>query len=66
MTKLEAVTMALTIVNECDKHETEGGSCRNCVFGIRNEDGGYAHCMVSQGNDIPHDWIIKDKVNAML
>ena len=60
MTKLEAVTMALTIVNECNKHEIEGGSCNKCVFGINGE------CMVSSGNDIPHDWIIKDRIEAKL
>ena len=66
MTKLEAVTMALKIVNECDKHDTEGGSCMNCVFGIRNGDGKSAHCMVSEGNDIPHNWTIKDKLRELL
>lgn len=65
MTKLEAVTMALTIVNECDKHETEGNSCSKCVFGIKKNNV-YAECMVSKGNDIPHDWIIKDKIGDKL
>lgn len=60
MTKLEAITMALTIVNECNKHETEGNSCSECIFGINGE------CMVSGGNDIPHTWNIKDKINDKL
>lgn len=60
MTKLEAVTMALTIVNECNKHETEGNSCSKCIFGINSE------CMVSSGNDIPHTWNIKDKITDKL
>lgn len=65
MTKLEAVTMALTIVNECNKHEIEGGSCSKCVFGIKKNNE-YAECIVSNGNDIPHDWIIKDRIEAKL
>jgi hypothetical protein len=65
MTKLEAITMALTIVNECNKHEIEGNSCSKCVFGIKRNNE-YAECMVSNGNDIPHDWIIKDRIDAKL
>jgi hypothetical protein len=49
----------LEIVTECDKHDTEGGSCNACPFGHE------ATCLVSSGNDIPHDWSIKDKLREI-
>ena len=61
MTKLEAIRIMLEIVTECDKHDTEGGNtCTTCPFG---NDKGY--CLVSAGNDIPHDWQIKDKLREI-
>lgn len=59
MTKLEAIRLMLEIVTECDKHDTEGGSCNACPFGHE------ATCLVSSGNDIPHDWSIKDKLREI-
>ena len=62
MTKLEAIRLLLGIVNECDKYDSEGGNtCRTCVFGDKN--GG---CLASAGNDIPHDWHIKDKLRELI
>lgn len=60
MTKLKAVTLALKIVNECQKHDTDGGSCRECPF-----DGGNGHCMVSAGNDIPMNWSAVDRLREV-
>lgn len=59
MTKLKAVTLALKIVNECQKHETDGGSCRECPFGENGQ------CMVSAGNDIPTNWNAVDKLREV-
>jgi hypothetical protein len=60
MTKLEAIRIMLEIVTECDKYDTEGGNtCRNCPFGHEDT------CLVSAGNDIPHDWQIKDKLREI-
>lgn len=59
MTKLEAIKLMLEIITECDKHNEEGDSCYNCPFGY----GGT--CLVSDGNDVPHDWRIKDKLREI-
>lgn len=60
MTKLEAIRIMLKIVTECDKHDSESCSCASCPFG--NSEG---YCMVSAGNDIPHNWNIKDKLREI-
>ena len=57
MTKLEAIRIMLEIVTECDRQDSEGGTCRTCPFG---DDSG--SCMASTGTDIPHDWTIKNKL----
>ena len=60
MTKLEAIRIMLEIVTECDKYDTEGGNtCNTCPFGHEGT------CLVSAGNDIPHDWHIKDKLREI-
>lgn len=59
MTKLEAIRIMLEIVTECDKTDAEGGGCKTCPFGHENE------CLASAGNDIPHDWNIKDKLREI-
>ena len=59
MTKLEAIKLMLEIITECDKHNEEGDSCPNCPF----SDG--QNCLASSGNDIPHDWRIKDKLREI-
>ena len=62
MTKLEAIRLMLTIVTECDRYDSEGGNtCTSCPFG--SNDG---YCLVSDGNDIPHNWKIKDKLRELL
>ena len=58
MTKLEAIKIMLEIVTECDKQDTEGGGCKTCPFGRGNT------CLVSEGNDIPAHWHIKDMLNG--
>lgn len=61
MTKLEAIRIMLEIVTECDKYDSEGGNtCKICPF-VNGE----GLCMVSAGNDIPHDWNIKDKLREI-
>lgn len=60
MTKLEAIRIMLEIVTECDKHDSEGNSCKTCPFG--SDEGS---CMASAGNCIPHDWDIKDKLRGI-
>jgi hypothetical protein len=60
MTKLEAIRIMLEIVTECDKYDSEGNSCKTCPFG--SDEGS---CMVSEGNDIPHNWQIKDKLREI-
>lgn len=60
MTKLKATLLALKIIKECDKHSEENGSCRECPFGINGT------CLVSGGNDIPHEWQIKEKLNELI
>lgn len=59
MTKLEAIRIMLEIVTECDKYDSEGGTCNTCPFGHEGT------CLVSAGNDIPHDWNIKDKLREI-
>ena len=60
MTKLEAITLLLTITNECDRQDSEGGCCKTCPFGSGNS------CLASEGNDIPHNWNIKDRLREMV
>ena len=61
MTRLEAIKIMLEIITECDKYDSEGGNtCRTCPFG--SADG---CCMASDGNGIPHDWHIKDKLREI-
>ena len=59
MTKLEAIKIMLEIVTECDKHNTEGNYCIECPFAHEHT------CLVSAGDDIPHDWSIKDKLREI-
>ena len=61
MTKQKALLSVLKIINECDKHSEENGSCKECPFAI---DG--VTCMASGGNDIPHTWHIKDKISNLI
>jgi len=61
MTKLKAVTLALKIINECQKHDNDGGSCRECPFSDESK-----HCIVSAGNDIPTNWNAIDKLREVL
>lgn len=55
MTKTDALLMMLQMVQECRKHMDDGG-CRECVFGYGQ------HCLASNGNSIPNDWLVADKV----
>ena len=61
MTKQKAVLLALKIIDECNMHSEENGSCRGCPFSMNG-----ASCMVSEGNDIPHNWNIKDKLRELI
>ena len=57
MTRVEALTMLLKIVEECEKHDgEETGGCQSCPFksGV--------NCMASGGKDTPNAWIVKDKI----
>ncbi len=59
MTKLKAVTLVLKIIDECQKHDTEGESCEHCPFGNNGR------CMVSGGNDYPTKWNALDKLREV-
>ena len=61
MTRQKAVMAALKLINECDKHSEENGSCRECPLALNGN-----QCLVSGGNDIPHLWLLKEKLQKLL
>ena len=56
MTKTKALEMMLKIVKTCQKQSEEAKGCRSCPFGCG------ANCLASNGNGIPSDWLISEKV----
>ena len=60
ITKLEAIKLMLEIVTVCDKYDSENLSCKDCPFGDST-----GTCMAADGNDIPHYWAIKYKLNNL-
>lgn len=56
MTKQKAVLMMLQIVAECQENSQDGKGCRYCAFGSGTR------CLVSDGNNIPTDWLINERV----
>ena len=61
MTRIEAIKLMLAIVEECDKYDLEGATCSTCPFGSKD-----GYCLVSDGNDIPHNWKIKEKLRELV
>ena len=60
MTKQKAVLMMLEIVKECQENSADEKGCRTCIFGCGNS------CLASDGNTIPTDWLINDKIYELL
>ena len=60
MTRQKSVLMMLQIVAECQENSQDGKGCRYCAFGCG------PHCLVSDGNNIPTDWLINDKIHELV
>ena len=60
MNRQKAILMMLQIVAECQDNGAEDRGCRTCAFGCGSR------CLAADGNAIPTDWLINDKVYELL